>query len=236
MRLFLIYMFIILACNTIATSQIKFTNDTIVGNNSESISIDFGVELTSSSTNISFDILIANPTVIYLTKVNDDLNIISSEITPKGDGLFTIFISTKNTLSSFSIECKWLSGNDSTSQIFVQEIKIGEEEFVKDSAIIMNRFFDKSGFYVRFLESRPPYPNPLNPNETVNIELYNDIATDIRFIVYDVRGYVYLDEVNNYDKGKNSYQFATKDYPAGTYYISIITNIGNTYEKIMVYK
>lgn len=236
MRLTFIIILILVSSQLHLLSQISFVQDTITGTNSQTISIEFEIDELNSGQAIEFDILIANPTMLYIIGVEDNPQISSSNVTALGDGLFTINISAKANMSEFRLEGKLLTGNDSVTTIYVQNLVMGDDELPMDSAIIKNTNADKSGLYIRFFESRPPIPNPLFSGETTTIDFYNDLATDIEFIVSDVRGFVYKTEQKFYEKGMNQYNVNTTDYPAGSYYVFIFTDVGNTSEQIVVIK
>ena len=236
MRLPFVIILILLFAGFQLHSQISFVQDTITGNNSQNISIEFEVMDLNLGQEFEFDIMIENPTMLYITKVENNTQISSSEVTPIGDGYFTINISTKGNLTNFRLECKLLTGNDSVTAIHALNLIDSDQIFLMDSVILKNVRADKSGVYIRFFESLPAVPNPLFSGETATIDFYNDKATEIEFIFSDLKGFVYKSEKIFFDKGKNQYSVNTTDLAAGSYYLFIYTEMGNTVEQIVVIK
>ena len=217
-------------------SQLSFTQDTIISNNSETISLGFEIQNIDNKDEIVFDILVENPTVFYITQVESNLSISSSIVTPKGDGLFSIRLIAESDLSEFRLEGKLLSGSDSVSTIYLQNVMIGTYEIPTYTALIKNKFFDNSGVYVRFFESRPATPNPLYYGGTITIDFYNDLATNIEYILCDIRGYIYIREKEFFEKGKNQLNIDGDKLKSGVYYLYFFSEIGNSSEQIVVIK
>lgn len=216
--------------------QISFENDTIVGRNSEEVEIELKVETTNELSEIEFDLQLSNPTVCYLNDIVEQDLILSHVLLAKEDGLFSVKLSVKSSIETIRIRSKLLSGNDTVSTIRLFNVKIDSVEFPEDTATIKNIFFDNSGPYVRFLSSNPPYPNPIFSGGTETIEIYNDIDTDIQIIVCNIDGYIFINEKKYYEKGKNKFEINTSEFSAGAYFVSIYSQIGNSFQKFVVIK
>lgn len=236
MKLMAIIIVILTSIQFQAVAQISFVQDTIVATNSQDTYLEFEITDSDYRQEFEFDIMIDNPTMLYITKVEDNTQISSSEVTPLGDGYFTINISAKANLTNFRLEGKLLTGSDSITAIHALNLINSDYNFLMDSVILKNVRSDKSGVYIRFFESLPAVPNPLFSGETAAVYFYNDKATEIEFIFSDLKGYVYRTEKIFFEKGKNHYSVNTTDLAAGSYYLFIYTEMGNTVEQIVVVK
>lgn len=216
--------------------QISFEKDTIAGRNSEEIEIELNVETTNEISEIEFDLLLSNPTVCYLNDIVEQDLILSNELLAKENGLFSVKLRVRNGIETVKIRSKLLSGNDSVSTIRLFNVKIDSNEFPEDSATIKNILFDNSGPYVRFLTSNSPYPNPIISGGIETIVFYNDIALKVQILVCNSDGYIFVNSNRFYEKGKNSFEIITSELPAGAYYVSIYSQIGNSIQQFVVIK
>lgn len=129
-----------------------------------------------------------------------------------------------------------LSGNDDSCTISLENVAINGVPSQPDTLILKNTLAYGVGPYLRFLYNSAPYPNPVKSGEISTITIFNDKNLSVNVYVYDVKGQPYDYKKIDFKKGENNIEFSTDGYSAGTYYITGFSELGDFFEKIVVYK
>ena len=78
--------------------------------------------------------------------------------------------------------------------------------------------------------------HPIKSGGTATISIFNDKDISVDVYIHDIKGQPYGYKKIDFKIGENKIEFSTEGYAGGTYFISGYTELGNFFEKIVVYK
>lgn len=236
MRVCVLILILFLTIPILLLSKVSIENDTIRGANSDIIDIRIYLDELKEESILEFDLIVSNPSVCTINEITSNNLILTSSITNENRGKFSIKMKVDKEITDFNIQAKLLSGNDSLSTISLEKVLINGVPSIGDSSIIYNTFTNNIGPYYRFLFNSSPYPNPLRSGDKATITIFNDKEMSLKVYVHNSMGQLYGYKKIKYERGEHNIELKTEGYAAGTYFISGYTELGNFFEKIVVYK
>ncbi|MEZ4724834.1 MAG: T9SS type A sorting domain-containing protein [Candidatus Kapaibacterium sp.] len=236
MRLIALIIAISISLPGILFSRISFDRDTITGNNTNDIELNLNIEELTQESKLEFDLIISNPSVCVLRNINTNEHILSSDILNDVRGKYSFKIIVTNEIETINILGELLSGNDDSCTISLENVLVNGVPLPPDTLILTNTLVYGVGPYLRFLYNSAPYPNPVKSGEISTITIFNDKNLTVDVYVYDVKGQPYDHKKIEFKKGENNIEIITEGYSAGTYYITGFSELGDFFEKIVVYK
>lgn len=236
MRLIALIIAISISLPGILFSRISFDRDTITGNNTNDIELNLNIEELTQESKLEFDLIISNPSVCVLRNINTNEHILSSDILNDVRGKYSFKIIVNNEIETINILGELLSGNDDSCTISLENVLVNGVPLPPDTLILTNTLVYGVGPYLRFLYNSAPYPNPVKSGEISTITIFNDKNLTVDVYVYDVKGQPYDNKKIEFKKGENNIEIITEGYSAGTYYITGFSELGDFFEKIVVYK
>ncbi len=236
MRHLAIIIAILFSLPNLLISGVTFESDTIKGGNNNALELKLNIDELDSESELEFDLIVSNPSVCTITSISANEHILTSSITNNIRGYFSFRMTVDSEVKEIILLGKLLSGNDSTCTISLENVVINGNPSSSDTLVLQNTLAYSVGPYLRFLYNSAPFPNPLKSGEISTITIFNDKDISIDVYIHDIKGQPYDYKKIDYKKGENNIEFSTDGYAAGTYYISGFSELGNFFEKIVVYK
>jgi len=227
----MILFIIFIVSSNILYSQLS-VNDMSVSTGDE-FELLINIESDDSKNEITFDLRIENPTLVYPLGISDN-----GQLIRKNDSTYTIIILSIN--NTISIKFEALAGNDSVCIIELQNILINGESFPNTRFLVKNNSTNKSVIYFRKPYLYDVYPNPIYKSETSELNFSYSVDKDMEIIVWlvNIKGeLVWKKSLGLVNKGVHQDRIAidTK-IPTSNYWLVLNTGLGNVYKKIVMLK
>lgn len=236
MRLLGLIIAFLVSLPSLLFSGVSFESDTINGTNANNIELKLNIDELVDESQIEFDIIVSNPSVCFITAIKTDEHILTSSITTENRSSFSVKMTVDKVAKEFIILAKLLSGNDSTCTLTLENVLINNAPSSSDTLTLHNTLAYSVGPYLRFLYNSAPFPNPIKSGGTATISIFNDKDISVDVYIHDIKGQPYDYKKIDFKIGENKIEFSTEGYAGGTYFISGYTELGNFFEKIVVYK
>lgn len=237
-----IFIFLMLASNLLY-SQIQIDSAFGKIGQSTEMAITINPELLEQNIIIEGKFKLSNPTVFYpdsLTCPNSALNCTLNRLNEFDyefavTGLLSEDFSDSLTIS---IVGELLAGYDSICVLNFEFIKIGSNTISDLSGIVLSESIGTPLPYVRKSDLSLNYPNPILAGESTEWTYKLDIASNVRFIIYDICGKIYEDiDLGFVPPGQHKFVFQTNPtFAAGAYLIHFLSTSASNKRMFMVIK
>ncbi len=237
-----IFILLILASNLL-NSQIRIDSAFAKIGQSAEMAITISPELLEQNINIKGQFTLSNPTVFFPDSVTCPVSGLNCSLTRLNEFDYEFAVSgalsgdLTDSLNIFIVG-ELLAGYDSICVLNFEYIKVGSNTLSNLSGIVVSESIGTPLPYVRRSVLGMNYPNPIIAGESTEWAYKIDLASEVRFIIYDLNGKVYQDiDLGIVPAGSHKFELQTNPtFAAGAYLIHFISTSASNKRMFMVIK